>query len=131
MAKNTSRSGGVFLERNLLESEAFNSLRTGTAYRVFLIFYRKRQMAKLGRKGKGNWVITNNGEITFSYAEAERKYGISYGAFRNAIDELMKRGFLDIEESGVAGEGKALLNLPSCFHFCLCCYPVSLSLVSC
>ncbi len=57
-------------------------------------------MVKGGRSGKERWDITNNGEIEFTYIEAKEKYGISYGAFRNAIDELREKGFVDIAESG-------------------------------
>ena len=100
MAKNAWRYTGIFLERELLESEALRSLTTRTAYRILLIFYSKRKMGKAGRKGYERWDVVNNGEIVFTYQEAKTKYGISYGAFRNAIDELMDRGFIDIAESG-------------------------------
>ena len=38
------------------------------------------------------WRISNNGEIQFTYAEAERKYCISSGKFTRAIDEPDKSG---------------------------------------
>ena len=38
----------------------------------------------------GSYVITNNGEITYSYKEAEMK-GISKDQFRNSIDELQEK----------------------------------------
>jgi hypothetical protein len=60
----------------------------------------KRQPVKIGRRGKEQWDIANNGEIVFTYKEAKEKYGISYGAFRDAIDELRDKGFVDIAESG-------------------------------
>ncbi|MHC4098789.1 MAG: hypothetical protein ACYSU3_22360, partial [Planctomycetota bacterium] len=73
---------------------------TATAIKVLMIFLTKRQCERLGRRGKEQWTIKNNGEITFTYKEAKRKYGISDGAFRNAIDDLRNKGFLDIAESG-------------------------------
>lgn len=88
------------VEKRLLKSKAYRSLRTPTAYFVFGIFLVKRQMSHVGRSGKKQWEITNNGEITFTYKEAKAKFGISYGAFRNAIDELLEKGFIDIAESG-------------------------------
>lgn len=46
------------------------------------------------------WIIANNGEIQFSYLEAEKKYGIKAGRFTRAIDELMRVGFIDIAKTG-------------------------------
>jgi hypothetical protein len=94
------RSAVVVIEQRLLKSKAYRSLRTPTSYFVLGIFMTKRQMVKGGRSGKERWDITNNGEIEFTYIEAKEKYGISYGAFRNAIDELREKGFIDIAESG-------------------------------
>ncbi len=61
----------------------------------------KRQLVKVGRKGKEKWDICNNGEIEFTYIEAEDNYGISAGAFRDAIDELREKGFIDIAATGM------------------------------
>ena len=94
------RSKVVVFEQRLLKSRAYRSLRTPTAYFVFGIFMTKRQLTKVGRKGKEQWDIINNGEITFTYIEANEKYDISAGAFRDAIDELREKGFIDIAESG-------------------------------
>jgi len=101
-----NRSRFVVIEKRLLRSKAYRSLRTPTAYFVLGIFWSKRQMTQVGRPGKRQWVIANNGEIEFTYPEAERKYGISGSAFRKAIDELRDKGFIDIAESG-AGLYKA------------------------
>ena len=106
MGRNRRSSTGVFFERKLLRSIAYRSLRTPTAYFVLGIFMTKRKMIQIGRRGKECWVIENNGEIVFSYKEAKQRYNISYSAFRNAIDELREKGFLDIAESG-AGVHKA------------------------
>ena len=59
----------------------------------------KRKMIQVGRKGKECWVIENNGEIEFTYGEAKSKYGIT--TFKDAIDELMEKGFLDVAETGM------------------------------
>ncbi len=83
----------------MVQSKAFQSL-TATAIKVLMIFLTKRQCERIGRKSKGFWAIINNGEIVFTYEEAKRKYGISYSAFRNAIDELTSKGFIDIAASG-------------------------------
>lgn len=97
---------GIFLEDDLVRSEAFRSL-SRWALKVYLHFLTKRAFAKSkvkpGRKVKK--VIVNNGEIIFSYSEAE-KIGIGRREFRNSIDELIDRGFLDITHQGAGGRAK-------------------------
>ena len=93
-------SSNVWVDRRLIASEAFNSLNTAAACQVLMIFLTKRQCAQLGRSGKEQWQITNNGRITFTYQEAERKHHISYGQFKRAIDQLTAKGFIDIVETG-------------------------------
>lgn len=100
MSSYKHHSKPAFIEQRLLKSKAYRGLRTPTAYFVLGIFWTKRQMTRVGRSGKKQWVIANNGEIVFTYEEAKTKYGISYGAFRRAIDELLDKGFIDIAESG-------------------------------
>ena len=100
MGSNNNSSKVAVFEQRLLKSKAYRSLRTPTAYFVFGVFMTKRQIGKVRYKYKVEKVILNNGEITFTYKEAEEKYSISYGAFRDAIDELGEKGFIDIAESG-------------------------------
>ena len=95
------KSGNVWVERRLIASEAYRALRTATAHRVLMIFFTKRQMTDVGHRGREKWVVTNNDEITFTYREAQVKYGISASVFRCAIDELRDKGFLDIAETGM------------------------------
>jgi len=101
MGSNKNRSKVVVLEQRLLKSKAYRSLRTPTAYFVLGIFMTKRQLVKVGRRGKEQWDIANNGEIVFTYKEAKEKYCISSGAFRDAIDELRDKGFIDISATGM------------------------------
>ena len=90
----------IWVERRLIQSKAFQSL-TATAIKVLMIFLTKRQCEQIGRRGKEQWTIKNNGEITFTYKEAKSKYGISESAFRCAIDELISKGFIDIARTGM------------------------------
>jgi len=90
---------GVFLEPDLIQSKAFREL-SGTATKVLIWFLRRRRMSKVGRQGKGKWVIENNGEIMFTYTEAQKKYGITKPRFQRALDELIEKGFLDINHHG-------------------------------
>jgi hypothetical protein len=101
MSSNKKNSKVVVFEQRLLKSKAYRSLRTPTAYFALGIFMTKRQIGKVGRQGKERVVILNNGEIVFTYSEAKGLYGISAGAFRDAIDELREKGFIDIAATGM------------------------------
>ena len=99
-------SKGTYLERELIESPALREL-SGTGIRLLLLFrlkLRKVNMPK--RRGEKNWVVTNNGEIEFTYKEAEKRWGIRQSAFLANRDKLIDVGFLDISHSG-AGLYKA------------------------
>ena len=87
----------IFIEGDLPSSLAWLTL-TNTSKEVLLLFYCKKQMAKI--KGKrDDWVITNNGSITFTYNEA-KKEGYPGTTFSTAIGQLVEVGFLDIASSG-------------------------------
>ena len=94
---------GVYLEAELLRSDAFRRL-SRWSLQVYLLFLTKRVMVKhKGKQGRTEkHIVTNNGKITFSYSEAEKR-GIGRREFRNSIDELIDRGFLDIIHQGAGG----------------------------
>lgn len=94
----------LVIDADLVLSRAFLNL-TGVAPQVYLLFLRRRRLVKIGRKGKERWVIENNGEIVFPYAEAENKFGITRPRFQRAIDQLVEHGFIDIAHLG-GGTGK-------------------------
>jgi hypothetical protein len=92
----------IWFEKELLRTSAFRSL-SKWAMLIYFDFLRKRQMEPVKRaKRSDEWVIKNNGEIEYPYIEAERK-GVGRREFRNAIDELMEKGFLDIAHHGSGG----------------------------
>lgn len=92
----------IWVEKNLLRSTVFRSL-TKWSLLVYLDFLRKRQMEQIKNiKRSNSWIIKNNGEIVYPYTEAENK-GIGRREFRNAIDELTEKGFLDITHQGSGG----------------------------
>ena len=98
-----SKNKVIVLDQRLIKSTAWLNLR-GNAQSVYLLFRTKCQLTKhRGRPGKRSdeWVISNNGEITFSYKEAKKKYGITASRFVRAIDELIAKGFIDIVKSGL------------------------------
>lgn len=84
-------SKGIRFDKNLLRSKAFRSLKKWSLL-VYLDFLRKRQWSHGKRGGQKVWVLMNNGEIVYPYLEAERK-GINRREFRNALDELIAKGF--------------------------------------
>ena len=108
-----TQGDNIWVSRKLIKSKAFLSLGTVTSVQILLIFFTKRQMTKMGRSGKEQWVTTNNNEIVFTYIEAENKYEISNSAFRNAIDELREKGFIDIFQGG-AGTYRAVNTYTLC-----------------
>lgn len=95
------KNRNIWFDRALFESKAFMALKTATAHKILAIFWTKRQMEQLGRKGKEQWNIRNNGEIVFTYKKAEADYGIKPGAFKRGIRELREKGFIDIASSGM------------------------------
>ena len=95
----------VIVPRLMLQSRAYRTLPTATAYRVLSEFLLKRTLQEM-KDGRGKrdkyWEVTNDGRIVYTYDEAARQ-GISTKAFRDAIDVLLERGFIRITKTG---EGK-------------------------
>lgn len=92
----------IYITKAMLFSDAYRSL-SKTAMFVYQIFLAKRLMTAVKRNRKKVWICTNNGEIVFPYSEAENKYKISRKLFRDAIDELQLKGFIDITHQGKGG----------------------------
>lgn len=90
---------GVYLEPDWIDSKAFMAL-SGTASKVLIWFMRRRRMEKFGRTGKERWSVANNGEIVFTYAEAEKKFGLTRARFSRALTQLIELGFIDIAHHG-------------------------------
>lgn len=99
MRQNT-KSPFIYLERKLIESEAFRKL-TGSAKNVLLLFLCRKQVKRIrNREGrKDGYQITNNGEIVFTYDEAVKR-GFSRQTFARALDQLVECGFIDISHPG-------------------------------
>jgi hypothetical protein len=97
-------SGIIVVERELLKSDAFRQL-NGTAKTVYFDFLMKCRVKsrkpKSGRKRERD--ILNNGELEYTYSEAEKR-GLPRATFMRAIDNLVNHGFLDIFHSGSGGK---------------------------
>jgi hypothetical protein len=92
---------GTWVERRLMESAAFLSLR-GFAPQLLILILAKRQFERVGKKGREERVCTNADSLTFTYAEAKAKYGLSVPKVFRAVDELLAKGFLSIRHHGGA-----------------------------
>lgn len=88
-----------YFPREIIHSESFWEL-SGTATRVLLVFWTKRQVRNEGSRSNPEYVTVNNGDITFTYREAEQKYGIAKSTFQRAIDQLVDVGFIDVATPG-------------------------------
>jgi hypothetical protein len=91
------RTKGIFIEKDILASEAYWSL-NGTAIKVYMIFLMKRVMKK-SKSGNGMSII-NNGKIQFTFKEAQINYHIPKSSFLRARDLLIEVGMIKIKENG-------------------------------
>jgi hypothetical protein len=94
----------MFVSRSTITSKAFLALKTPASCQVFLIFLSKCRWEKVQARPMSRereWRMTNNGEIQFTYIEAEENYGIPAGKFTRAIDDLIRVGLIDITKTGL------------------------------
>ncbi len=92
-------NSGTWVERELFESKAYISLK-GFAPQLLVLFLAKRQFAKIGRKGKEKRTCTNQNDLTMTYIELQKKYGITKPRAIRAIDQLLANGFITIINPG-------------------------------
>ena len=91
-----------WLTSDLIESDAFLKLSGKAAMLCLIRFHQKAYKKNIKRKSGGHKepIITNNGEIIFTYSEA-RWLGIKTNRhFSLVVKELMEKGFIDISEPG-------------------------------
>jgi hypothetical protein len=92
-----------WLTPDLIESEAFLNLSGKAAMLCVIRFHQKAFKKKIKRKrgGSKEQIITNNGEIIFTYAEAKELGIRSSRTFNRVIRELVEdKGFIEIAEYG-------------------------------
>lgn len=98
-----SNSRTIVIESRLFNSQAFRKLKR-VSHVTLMRFLQKRKMKEIKKNKRTNaWQITNNGEIVFTYKEA-LSLGLSRNQFRDAIDDLIAKGFLEVTYQG-AGQG--------------------------
>jgi hypothetical protein len=106
MTYKARKSSGIFIDRALIASRAWLTL-TGAAHAVYLLFRCRLQVrpVKSHRGGRQAFEKVNDGEIVFTYTEAQSKYGITGPRFTRAIEQLVSHGFLDVAYRGGGLEG--------------------------
>jgi hypothetical protein len=91
------------LSCHVIESDAFRELSGGAAYRILIRFYQKIHRHRPKRKpikDPDKLKMTNDGEITLTYAEAG-EFGLSEKTYNRVLHELVEdKGFIDIAECG-------------------------------
>ena len=98
MGKNY-KSGGTFIQREMLESKAYLSL-NGFAPQLLCLILLKRQFVKHGRRGKEKRVCVNCNKLNITYAEFKNRFGVTQPRMTRAIDQLLEKGFLSIVYPG-------------------------------
>jgi hypothetical protein len=95
-------NGGTFLKAEMITSPAYFAL-AGCAPQLLSIFMLKRKFERLPvKKGRENRVCINCQELTFTYIQAEKSYGITKPRFSRGIDDLLAKGFISIVRLGGA-----------------------------
>jgi len=87
----------IVIEQDLLFSQAYLEL-SGAAAKVLCWFLVRRQLK--WDKAADDYRCTNNGKIVFPYREAEERFRLLKNKFTRALDDLIKKGFLDINHHG-------------------------------
>ena len=99
MKRKLPKTRGIFIERDILESDAYWHL-TGAAPQVYMVFLMKRILSdKAFGKDKAR-IVANNGEITYTYLEAQNNHRIPKSNFLRARDQLIKVGLIEIADDG-------------------------------
>ena len=94
-------SNGMFIHRRMHRNPAFRKLNPNSIFVLFEFLYRRKVTQVPTKVGRGKeWIISNNGEIFFTYDEAKNNFGIPRSTFRRAIDQLVDLGFIDITHHG-------------------------------
>ena len=99
MKRKLPKTRGVYIERDILESDAYWDL-TGVSAKVYNVFKMKCVIANksVGKRRVVN--IVNNGKITYTFVEAWKNHRIHKSTFLRARDQLIKVGLIEIAEEG-------------------------------
>jgi len=80
---------------------AFRKLNASSIF-VLLEFLSRRQLKQVPTRAgrKKDWIISNNGEIIFTYDDAWEKFRMYRSTFCRSISQLVELGFIDIAHHG-------------------------------
>jgi len=101
---NKSKHGGIYLERELFQSDAFLSLNKNSIKVLIAILDNRKQESKSqardkkGGKRKPHYINLDRLEVP--YGLLEKTYHIPRGRIPAAIDELLAKGFIKITYHG-------------------------------
>ena len=104
-------SGFTGLTNRMIDSEAFQALRSVHSVKVLIYFWQKAEYAKEKRKpGHESFIgnltkIRNQGEMSFEYRIAGYR-GMRPDQFSKALKELFQHGFIDISQPGRGVKGE-------------------------
>jgi len=92
----------LIMSKKLIRSKAFIKL-TGAAKQMFVELYMRLKLDnyKPSRKNRSQqFYAGNNGELKISYKSIHEMFGYSTATISNAIDQLVRYGFIEIAELG-------------------------------
>ena len=92
-------SNRMCIPRRMHRTPAFQKL-TANSILVYFEFLYRRQMVEVKVGKREEWIIKNNGEIIFTYAEACEKFNMYRSTFCRSISQLVELGFIDIAHQG-------------------------------
>jgi len=100
------KTGGIYIERELYQSEAFLSLGKNAIKVLFaLLDNRRRETKSKAKNRKGNRrkpKFINLNSLEIPYGVLEKVYKINRSSIPKAIDELLAKGFITISYHGGA-----------------------------
>ena len=99
MKRKLPKTLGTYIKRDILESDAYWDL-TGAAPQIYMVFRMKCVFADRTIGKRKERIIVNNGEITYTYLEAQNNHRIPQSTFLRARDQLIKVGLIEIAEDG-------------------------------
>lgn len=100
-----SKTWAIRISYDLLHSDAYRNLKYGPAIKVLNWFYEKiRFEVDKKKRGKDRYRMVNNGEIIFTYEEAEFR-GLNSQKFFRALRELHHFGLIDVKRPGSGLKG--------------------------
>ena len=101
-----SKSGGIYIERELYQSDAFLSLgKNAMKVLIAILDNRKRESKKFAKDKKGNRrepQFINLDSLEIPYGTLEKVYRINRSSIPAAIDELLAKGFISLAYHGGA-----------------------------